>query len=157
MSIKVRFAIPDDVPLILAFIQKKSEFDRNIGAYSGTLQVTEEKLHKTIFTAVPFGYVLLAENSERAVGFALYGFRYSSFAGQPSIWLDDLYVDENIRSQGVGSALMSYLAQVAKNHDCSHLAWTADARNTRGLSFYYRLGAKITEHKGNRCFFTWTP
>jgi len=157
MSIKVRFAISDDVPLILAFIHKKSEFDRNIGAYYGRLKVTEEKLHKTIFGAVPFAYVLLAKNSERAVGFALYGFRYSSFAGQPSIWLDDLYVNENIRSQGAGSTLMSYLAQVAKNHDCTHLAWTADARNTRGLSFYHRLGAKITEQKGNRCFFTWTP
>jgi len=77
--------------------------------------------------------------------------------GQPSIWLDDLYVDENMRSQGAGSALMGYLGQVAKNHDCTHLAWTADARNTRGLSFYYRLGAKITEQKGNRCFFTWKP
>ncbi|NER48769.1 MAG: GNAT family N-acetyltransferase [Symploca sp. SIO1A3] len=154
---KVRFAVPNDVPLILTFIKKKSEFDRKIGAYSGKIQVTEEKLHKTIFATVPFAYVLFAEKAERAVGFALYGFRYSSFAGQPSIWLDDLYVNEDMRSQGAGSALMSYLAQVAKNHDCTHLAWTADGRNTRGLSFYYRLGAKITEQKGNRCFLIWKP
>jgi len=77
---KVSFAVPSDVPLILTFIKKKSEFDRNIGAYFGKIEVTEEKLHKTIFTTVPFAYVLFAENAEHAVGFALYGFRYSSFA-----------------------------------------------------------------------------
>ncbi|MBD2605173.1 GNAT family N-acetyltransferase [Scytonema hofmannii FACHB-248] len=154
---KVRTTTPDDVPLIYSFIQKKSEFDREIGAYSGVIQVTEDKIHKTIFRAVPFSYVLFAETSKRVVGFALYGFRYSSFAGQPSIWLDDLYVDEDMRSQGAGAALMSHLAQVAKNNDCTHLAWNTDARNTRGLSFYYRLGANIIEQKKNRCFLIWTP
>ncbi|MBN3927094.1 GNAT family N-acetyltransferase [Nostoc sp. NMS4] len=154
---KIRSATPDDVLLIYSFIRKKSEFDREIGAYSGVLQVTKDKIRKTIFGTVPFSYVLFAENSERVVGFALYGFRYSSFAGQPSLWLDDLYVDEDMRSQGAGAALMSYLAQVAKDNDCTHLGWNADARNTRGLSFYDRIAAKITEQKGNRCFLTWTP
>jgi hypothetical protein len=35
---QVRFATPDDVSLIFAFIQKKAEFDRNIGAFGGVLQ-----------------------------------------------------------------------------------------------------------------------
>ncbi|MBU7584581.1 MAG: GNAT family N-acetyltransferase [Nostoc sp. TH1S01] len=154
---KVRYATVDDVSLIFSFIQKKSEFDRNIGAFSGTLQVSEDKLHKTLFGVIPFSYVLFAEILGREVGFALYGFRYSSFAGQPSIWLDDLYVDDEMRSQGAGAALMAQLAQIAKENDCTHLAWNADARNTRGLRFYDRLGAEITEQQGNRCFLRWVP
>ena len=154
---KVRSATPDDVSLIFSFIQKKSEFDRNIGAFSGVLQVSEDKICKTLFGTIPFSYVLFGEFSGHAVGFALYGFRYSSFAGQPSIWLDDLYVDEAQRSQGVGAILMARLAQIAKANDCTHLAWNADARNTRGLSFYHRLGAEITEQHGNRCFLRWIP
>lgn len=154
---KVRPATPDDVPLIFSFIEKKSEFDRNIGAFSGVLRVSKDKIRKTIFGAIPFSYVVFAQDSGREIGFALYGFRYSSFAGQPSIWLDDLYVDEDMRSRGAGAALMNYLAQIAKENDCTHLAWTADARNTRGLSFYHRLGAEITKQEGNRCFWIWTP
>ena len=154
---KIRAATPDDVSLIFSFIQKKSEFDRKIGAFSGVLQVTEDKLHKTFFGPIPFSYVLLAETSKREIGFALYVFRYSSFAGQPSIWLDDLYVDEQMRSQGAGAALRERLAEIAQENDCTHLAWNADARNPRGLSFYYRLGAKITEQHGNRCFLRWVP
>jgi GNAT superfamily N-acetyltransferase len=154
---KVRIANPNDVSLIFSFIQKKAEFDRNIGAFSGILQTTEEKTRKTLFGKIPFSYVLLAEDSGRAIGFALYGFRCSSFVGQPSIWLDDLYVDEERRSQGAGAALMERLAGIARENDCTHLAWNADARNLRGLAFYHRLGAEITEQRENRCFLRWIP
>jgi GNAT superfamily N-acetyltransferase len=153
----IRFATPDDVSLIFSFIQKKAKFDRHIGAFSGLLQVSEAKISTTMFGTIPFAYVLFAQSSDRAIGFALYEFRYSSFSGQPSIWLDDLYVDNERRSQGAGITLMTQLAQIAKENDCSHLAWNADARNVRGLSFYHRLGAEITEQHGNRCFLRWVP
>jgi GNAT superfamily N-acetyltransferase len=153
----VRSATADDISLIFSFIQKKVAFDRNIGAFSGISQVTEDKIRTTLFGELPFAYVLFAEASELAIAFALYGFRYSSFIGQPSIWLDDLYVDEAQRSQGAGALLMAYLARIAEENHCTHLAWNADARNTRGLQFYHRLGAKITEQQGNRCFLRWVP
>ncbi|PSB41075.1 GNAT family N-acetyltransferase [Chamaesiphon polymorphus] len=154
---QVRSATPNDVALILSFIQKKSEFDRNIGAFSGILQVSETKIHQTLFGLIPFAYVLFAELSDRPIGFALYQFRYSSFAGQPSIWLDDLFIDDRMRSRGAGAALMAQLARIAAENNCTHLAWTADARNTRGLKFYDRLGAEIIEQHGNRCFLRWVP
>jgi GNAT superfamily N-acetyltransferase len=154
---KVRSATSNDVSLIFSFIQKKAEFDRNIGAFSGVLQATEDKIRKILFGEIPFSYVLFAEDSGLVIGFALYGFRCSSFMGQPSIWLDDLYVDEDRRSQGTGAVLMNQLAQIAKEKDCTHLAWNADARNTRGLSFYHQLGAEIMEQHGNRCFLRWVP
>jgi GNAT superfamily N-acetyltransferase len=153
----IRTATCHDTPLIFAFIQKKAEFDRNIGAFSGVLRVSEEKIRQTLFNPIPFAYVLLAETLGHSIGFALYGFRYSSFAGQPSIWLDDLYVNEDRRSQGAGTALMKQLAQIAQENDCTHLAWTADVRNIRGLNFYQRLGAEIVEQKDNRCFLSWMP
>ena len=155
--VKVRTANLDDTSLIYTFIQKKSEFDRSIGAYSGTIQVTEAKIQQTLFCDHPFAHVLFAESSQGVMGFALYGFRYSSFAGQPSIWLDDLYVDETMRSKGAGALLMDRLQHNAYENNCTHLAWTADARNTRGIKFYRRLGAEIIYQKGDRCFFKWTP
>jgi GNAT superfamily N-acetyltransferase len=154
---RVRPATVDDVPLVFAFIQKKARFDRDIGAYSGTLAVTEDKLRNMLFGEHPFAYVIFAEQCDRPIGFALYGFRCSSFVGQPSIWLDDLYVDEDRRSEGAGAMLMRYLAEVSLSNDCTHLGWTADARNVRGLSFYARLGATIAEQVGDRCFLRWEP
>lgn len=157
MAIVVRPATIDDVAQVLQFIEQKAAFDRAIGAFTGTVQTSVEKLRHTLFGAHPFAYALFAEQGDRAVGFALYYFRYSSFAGQPSLWLDDLYVNADHRSQGVGAALMAHLAAIAHTHHCSHLAWTADARNLRGLSFYNRLGAVITQHQGTTCFLRWQP
>jgi GNAT superfamily N-acetyltransferase len=152
---RVRTAIPSDVGLIFSFIQKKATFDRQVGAFLGVLQVSEEKIRQTLFGPIAFAHVLFVETQGQPVGFALYEFRYSSFVGQPSIWLDDLYVDENRRSRGAGTALMEDLAQIARKNDCTHLAWTSDARNSRGLHFYRRLGAEITEQKEYRCFWMW--
>lgn len=153
----IRAATEADTGLIFQFIQNKAEFDRSVGAYQGNLQTSETKIQATLFGPTPFAYVLLAEQSQKPIGFALYGFRYSSFAGQPNIWLDDLYIHANHRSQGAGAALMQSLAQIAANHNCTHIAWTADARNHRGLQFYHRLGATIIKQEENRCYWQWTP
>ena len=154
-SISVRFALPGEVNLIYKLIHQKAEFDRSIGAYKGTIQTNRQKIEQTIFSDHPFARVLFAEAGGEVMGFALYGFRYSSFVGQPSIWLDDLYVETSQRSQGAGSLLMSYLRDIAQKTNCTHIAWTADARNLRGLQFYDRIGAKIVNQQKYRCFFRW--
>ena len=156
-GMQVRSATDNDVALIFKFIQKKADFDRQVGAFTGRLGVTEDKIRNTLFTNAPFAFALLVEEDGTAIGFALYGFRYSSFAGQPSLWLEDLYVDESHRNKGAGALLMALLAQLAQHRNCTHLGWTADARNIAGVRFYQRLGAEITMQQGDRCFFRWIP
>ena len=121
-KINIRFARASDLSQIYKFIQQKAEFDRSVGAYSGTIQTNEAKICQTIFSDRPFAHVLLAESPQSPIGFALYGFRYSSFVGQPSIWLDDLYIKEEMRSKGAGNLLMSKLRQIACENNCTHLA-----------------------------------
>lgn len=52
-----------------------------------------------------------------------------------------------MRSQGAGALLMNHLQRIARENHCTHIAWTADARNTRGLKFYCRLGAEIVQQQ----------
>lgn len=51
---KVRFATSSDVSLIYSSIPRKSESDRDIGAFFGVLQTSEEKINKTYFVITPF-------------------------------------------------------------------------------------------------------
>lgn len=154
---RVRPATIDDVSVIHAFIQKKAAFDRETGAFSGTLGTTPDRIRATLFGERPFARVLLAELDGDVRGFALFYFRYSSFSGRPSLWLDDLYVDERARSRGAGARLMAVLMHIATEHDCSHLAWTAAVQNPRGIAFYRRLGARIVEQTPVQLTFWWTP
>lgn len=148
-----RHATENDIPLILSFLHKKAEFDRNMKVFEGVLQVTEEKLEQSLFGEVPFAKVLFGEVLGKPISFALYYFRYSSFAAQPSLWLDDLYVDSEARSKGVGSSLMKTLAEIAERTNCIHIGWTASANNHRGIRFYQRIGAEIVNKQANTLFF----
>ena len=178
-GVVIRKAQPEDVSVVMELIRQKSEFDRCMGSFDGEISVTEEKLLETALTATtrssafpPYAQIFLAERkmeveeqqsqdglsttggrNVQPIGFACVHFRYSSFTGRPSIWLDDLFVESAHRGHGVGSALMTELkALTTKVHNATHIGWTADARNSRGLQFYHSLGATITEQRGNRCF-----
>lgn len=146
---RVREGTANDVADILAFVRAKAEFDRGLGAFSGDLGTTEGLIRRHLFGPRPFAFALLAGEPALSVGFALYYFRYSSFRGRPSIWLDDLFVHPHARRQGAGGRLMTRLAEVAVAADCTHIAWVASASNAVGMGFYRRLGATVVHQDGD--------
>jgi GNAT superfamily N-acetyltransferase len=153
LAIAIREADASDLASVLQLIQKKAEFDAAIGSFEGTLLATEATLRQTLFGQTPFAKVLLAEVEQQSIGFALYYFRYSSFSAMPSLWIDDLYVDRQIRSRGVGAALMAALSTIARSQGCSHLAWNAWKDNVRAVAFYQRVGGRIMEAQGKKLLF----
>jgi GNAT superfamily N-acetyltransferase len=112
--------------------------------------VTEQSFKESLFGPIPHARVLLAEIDGKPIDFALYSFSFYSFAGRPSLWLDDLYVDAESRSFGAGIKLIEDLQLIARRQNCAHMSWTANTQNEKGLAFYRRLGATITETKGRR-------
>jgi GNAT superfamily N-acetyltransferase len=146
---EVREARLADAAEVLAFVRAKAQFDRELGAFTGELGTSEELIRRHLFGPRPFAFALLACGPGSAVGFALYYFRYSSFRGRPSVWLDDLYVQPAGRRQGVGRLIMRRLAEVAAGADCTHIAWVASASNLAGMGFYRRLGATVVQQAGD--------
>src|SRR5260221_10603561 len=143
---EVREATLADAPEVLAFVRAKAQFDRELGAFAGNLGTTEELIRRHLFGPRPFAFALLAGGPGPAAGFALYYFRYSSFRGRPSMWLDDVYVHPPARRQGAGRLLMRRLARLATVADCPHIAWVASASNSIGMDFYRRLGASVVHY-----------
>jgi GNAT superfamily N-acetyltransferase len=146
---EVREATLADAAEVLAFVRAKAAFDRELGAFTGELGTSEELIRRHLFGPRPFAFAMLAGDPGAAVGFALYYFRYSSFRGRPSIWLDDLFVQPHARRQGAGRLLMGRLAAVAAAADCTHIAWVASASNAVGMNFYRRLGAAVVHQDGD--------
>jgi GNAT superfamily N-acetyltransferase len=147
--VEVREAKMEDAAEILAFVRAKARFDRELRAFSDDLGTTEELIRRHLFGPRPFAFALLAGGSGPAVGFALYYFRFSSFRGRPSLWLDDLYVCQAARRQGAGQLLMHRLAELAAAADCTHIAWVASASNAVGMGFYRKLGATVVDQIGD--------
>jgi len=137
VAIGLRSAEPADVPLILAFI-------RALGAYeklSSEVVVTAEALQATLFGERRYAEVVLADWEGQPAGFALFFHNYSTFLGQPGIYLEDLFVEPALRRHGVGRALLQHLADLAVARGCGRLEWSALDWNRLAIDFYLRLGA----------------
>jgi hypothetical protein len=96
---KIRQAKIEDMPIVWQFVQKKAAFDN----WLDKLQATPEMLANAMFTDPPQMGVLLAEQDGRAVGFASYFFTFSTYMGRRCLWLDDLYVDEDVDRHGAAA------------------------------------------------------
>jgi GNAT superfamily N-acetyltransferase len=78
----------------------------------------------------------------RPVGLALWFLTYSTWTGRPSLYLEDLFVDESMRGQGVAKALFRRLAQEAKARNCGRIDWAVLDWNVDAMAFYERLGGR---------------
>ena len=150
---RVTKATKSNSQLILNFIRKKAKFDGETRGFDCEVITSLEKIERTMFCDNPFANVLLLKDVDDDLGFALYHTRYSSFSGTPSIWLDDLFVDSSKRSLGGGLVMMNALKEQGVEMGASHISWIACIHNTRGASFYNRLGAEVERTEGNLHYY----
>lgn len=142
MTYHIRAANQKDLSNILTLIHHKASFD----GCPNSVTATNDKLKSTLFCPRPLAHILLVESDnpdEPPVGFASYHFTYSTFLAQPSIWLDDIFVESAHRNQSIGTQIVEQLCQIALRHNCGRIDWTVDVNNTAGIRFYQRMGAKL--------------
>jgi len=133
----LRPATIDDVPLILSFIKKLSVYEK----LSGEVVATEEGLRESLFGNRPAAEVILAFLSGRPVGFALFFHNFSTFRGRQGLYLEDVYVDEDVRGRGIGKRILAELARIAVERRCDRFEWAVLDWNTPAIDFYKSLGA----------------
>ena len=136
-SFSIRFALPEDVPLILQFIRELADYEKMLDE----VVATEELLQEWIFEKQKVE-VLIGEYDGTPVGFALFFHNFSTFLGRPGIYLEDLYVKPSMRSQGFGKKMLKRLAKIAVERGCGRLEWSCLDWNSSSISFYLSLGAK---------------
>ena len=136
----IRDATARDVPLLKEFLQELATYERRPGA----VIITEEKLIRDGFGTQPKFRALISESEGKAAGYAFfYGF-YSSWKG-PGIFLEDLFVREPFRGLGIGKALLSRVAQIARHEGCFAVRWEVLDWNESAIKFYKSLGAEFVD------------
>jgi GNAT superfamily N-acetyltransferase len=137
-NIEIQFANESDVPVILEMIRELAEYEK----LAHEVTATEEGLRQSLFGTKPAAEVLLARLNEQCAGFALFFPNYSTFLGQPGIYLEDLFVKPQVRGRGIGVALLRSLAGLAVARNCGRVYWQVLAWNEPAIEFYKKLGAK---------------
>jgi len=101
-----------------------------------------ERLRRDAFGASPRFEAALALNSKgKAVGYATWFHTYSTFLAKPTIYLEDLFVRDDSRESGAGSALFEHVRTLGAQRDCGRMEWQVLDWNTLAREFYHRRQA----------------
>ena len=138
MGVQLREATRADVPAILRIIKQLATYEREPDAVVNT----EDALAGHLFRDNPVIFCTVAEVDGRVIGIALWFLTYSTWEGTHGIWLEDLYVDEEYRGQGIGKALLTGLCAIAEERGYARMEWTVLDWNTPSIEFYHSLGAR---------------
>ncbi len=135
----VRPARREDVPRIWELVLELAVYER----LEAIVHNDPDRLAAQLFdpSTWPRVEALVAELDGAIAGYALFYGCYSSFRGQPVIWLEDLCVAAARRASGAGYALMRALAAIAVERNCARVAWDVLDWNEPSIAFYERLGA----------------
>lgn len=128
-----------DASLILEFIRGLAEYERA----PNSVIATEDDLLRDGFGPEPKFRCLIADWDAKPAGFAFFHYNYSTWRGQPGLYLEDLFVLPEMRGKGIGKALLERLAQIAMRENCYGLRWMVLEWNEPALKFYESLGAEI--------------
>ena len=137
INLNIRKASVEDVPLILKFIKELSVYEK----MSKEVVVTEDILRETLFGDKSYAWVLIAEIEKKPVGYALYFYNYSTFLGRPGLYIEDVFVSEEYRGRGIGTAFFKKCAYIAKENKCDRMEWIVLDWNP-AREFYDHMGAK---------------
>ncbi len=135
MKTTIRKATEADFPAILEMIKELAKFEKAPEKVTNTAeQMNTEK---------DFFKCFIAENQDKQImGFALYFFAYYTWVGK-SLYLDDIYVKEELRGKGVGTMLLKKIFEVAKKEKCKRIRWQVLNWNTPAIELYEKIGANV--------------
>lgn len=138
MEIKIRKAIIEDSPAILALIKELAVFEKEPDA----VEVNLKTIQNDGFGATPLFQCFVAEVAKKVVGMALFYPRYSTWKG-PTFHLEDLIVTENMKGKGVGTKLYSAFIEYGYQQGAGRIEWAVLDWNEPAISFYKNSGASI--------------
>lgn len=137
--LSIRPATPADIPLLLTLIRELAAYEQLLHK----VEVTEARLDAALFGPRPAAEAILAEAAGIPAGYALVFSTFSSFVGNPGLWLEDIYVRPAHRNQGIGRALFLHVVGLARARGCGRLEWSALDWNEPALRFYQAQGAQL--------------
>lgn len=84
----------------------------------------------------------IAVIDEQIIGFTSFFTAYYTWVGK-CLYLDDLFVTQTHRSQGIGEALLDDVIAIAKAADCKRVVWQVSDWNKKAQQFYQAKNATL--------------
>lgn len=97
------------------------------------------------FGDLPAFYAVVAERDGTLAGYAVYYWGYDTDSATRGVYLADLYVHEEHRRCGVGTALMAGVSRCVRDQDGRWIFWSVLKRNKAARRFYRHLAPELKD------------
>lgn len=131
----IQRATTRDIDDLLKLVQKQF-LEHEIGLDSDRL----EAAIRHMLAHQGLGFLLIATDSDRLIGFAAISFAWALEHSGKSAWLDELYVLPEHRGAGVGSDLVESAIIEAEKEGCLAIDLEVDMEHRRAENLYRRKG-----------------
>jgi GNAT superfamily N-acetyltransferase len=138
VSLVIRPARPGDESLVFGFVRKLAAYEKLLHEVTAS----EDDMAEALFGATPRCHCELAYWEGVPAGFALWFYNFSTFAGKAGIYLEDLFVEPELRGRGIGKALLKHLARRCVAEGLPRLQWWVLDWNAPSIAAYKTMGAK---------------
>lgn len=136
-SVKITPLSKDDYDLWLDLWQRYLTFYETVLPLSTTEHTWRNLLDKDL-AIYGFG----AWKNDILVGITHVVLRPNTWNTTECCYLEDLYVSESVRGQGVGRALIEYVYDFANQKNCNRVYWHTQESNTSARTLYDKLATK---------------
>jgi ribosomal protein S18 acetylase RimI-like enzyme len=140
-DISIRFATIDDADSIFSALVGIAETVKEMHK----LKSTADDIRRFGFGEAPALETLIAEIDGRFAGCCLYFASFSTWIGRPGIYVQDFYVADELRGQGVGERMLQRLAALTRKRGGRYIRLAVDTENYRAQAFYTRVGVKRSD------------
>lgn len=143
--------MPDDLRIAPVAASELDELLPMIAAYQRFYEVEEiaEERNRAFFSRFlapsDDGMLLGAWRGEELAGYACLYWHFTSLVPAETVLMNDLYVAEACRSEGIGRALIEASARVARERGAHHLEWATAPDNKTAQRLYDKTGAERSE------------
>lgn len=144
-KITIRKAQESETLLIQELVKEMATYERRPEDMTGT----QEELRYWLFER-KIATILLMECDDQVIGYAIYYPIFGSFAARANIHLEDLYLREEYRGNGLGRYFFEAVAGRAKEEGYAKMEWSCLDWNTPSIGFYEKIGA---EYETGRKYF----
>jgi Sortase and related acyltransferases len=132
----IRRAKRGDCPRILELIKELATYEKT----PEEVTISLSHLKESGFGSNPVWWGFVAEVKGIVCGIAIYYIRFSTWKGQ-RMYLEDIYVTENMRGEGVGKMLFDQLIVEAREKEFRGMVWQVLDWNKPAIDFYEKYHA----------------
>ncbi|MCX7823665.1 MAG: GNAT family N-acetyltransferase [Syntrophobacterales bacterium] len=138
-NLTIKEAKKEDLPIILRLYSYLDLEDSD--------PILPQEKAASIFNRIasyPFYHIYLAFLDDEPVGtFSILVMDNLGHGGRPIAILENIVVEEAFRGKGIGTVMVHYAMNVAKEKGCYKIMFSSNRNRHRAHKFYERLGFKI--------------